>query len=74
VTGWIVAGILYVLGIGFFRLLGGIGAAGEAFRRWGETTAARRRSSLGFPSKPSSDAARNALPGISSRRRNDAGG
>jgi hypothetical protein len=50
-TGWIVAWILYVLGIGFFRLLGGIGAAGEALRRWGESTAARRRSSLKFPSR-----------------------
>jgi hypothetical protein len=43
-TGWIVVGILYALGMSFFRLIGGIGAAGEAFRRWGESTAARRRS------------------------------
>jgi len=42
-TGWIVVGILYVLGMSFFRLIGGIGSAGEAFRRWGASTAARRR-------------------------------
>jgi hypothetical protein len=40
---WIVVGVLYALGMGLFHFLGGLGAAGEAFRRWGETTAARRR-------------------------------
>jgi hypothetical protein len=32
---WIVLGVLYVLVIGGYRLLGGIGAAAEALRDWG---------------------------------------
>ncbi|HEY2936564.1 MAG TPA: hypothetical protein VGJ25_08180 [Gaiellaceae bacterium] len=40
---WIVVGVLYVLGIGFFHLLGGIGSAGDAVRRWGEASSTRRR-------------------------------
>ena len=31
----IVIAILYVLALGFFRMLGGWGAAGDTFRRWG---------------------------------------
>ena len=31
----IVIGVLYVLALGFFWLLGGWGAAGDALRRWG---------------------------------------
>ena len=27
---------LYAIGMGFFRLLGGFGSAGEAMRSWGE--------------------------------------
>jgi hypothetical protein len=42
VTSWIVIGILYVLSIGGFRWLGGIGAASEALRRWGRSQAADR--------------------------------
>jgi hypothetical protein len=38
---WIVA--LYLLAIGGFRWLGGIGAAGEAIERWGRATAERWR-------------------------------
>ncbi len=33
---WIIILILYVFALGFFRALGGFGAAGEALRRWGE--------------------------------------
>jgi len=40
---WIVIGVLYVLGIGLFRLLGGVGAASDAISQWGRATAARRR-------------------------------
>jgi hypothetical protein len=40
---WIVIGVLYVLGIGLFRWLGGIGAAADAISQWGRATAARRR-------------------------------
>ena len=31
----IVIVILYVLALGFFRMLGGWGAAGDTLRRWG---------------------------------------
>lgn len=40
---WVVPAVLYLLGIGFFRVLGGLDAAGEALRRWGAASAARRR-------------------------------
>jgi len=40
---WIWIGILYVLGMGFFRWLGGIGAAADAIQRWGHATGERRR-------------------------------
>jgi len=40
---WILIAVLYVLGIGFFRWLGGVGAAADAIQRWGHTTAERRR-------------------------------
>jgi hypothetical protein len=41
--GWVWIAVLYVLGIGFFRWLGGVGAAAEAIERWGRSTAERRR-------------------------------
>jgi hypothetical protein len=41
--GWIWIAVMYVLGIGFFRWLGGIGAASDAIQRWGRVTAERRR-------------------------------
>jgi hypothetical protein len=41
--GWIWVVVVYVLGIGFFRWLGGIGAAADAIQSWGRVTAARRR-------------------------------
>jgi hypothetical protein len=42
-TSWILIIALYVLGMGFFRWLGGIGAAADAISRWGRATAGRRR-------------------------------
>ena len=42
---WIVIGALYLVGMGSFQLLGGLGAAGDAFRQWGEAVARRRRPS-----------------------------
>jgi hypothetical protein len=39
----IVTIVLYVLGIGLFRWLGGVQAAGAAIERWGHTAAERRR-------------------------------
>ncbi len=38
---WIVIVVLYLLGMGIFRLLGGFGAAGEALRQWGRAWATR---------------------------------
>ncbi len=32
---WIAILILYVLALGLFRVLGGLGSAADAFRRWG---------------------------------------
>jgi hypothetical protein len=46
---WILTGVLYLLGIGFFRWLGGIGAAGDAIQRWGNASAVRRRSRIPSP-------------------------
>jgi hypothetical protein len=40
---WLLVGALYLLGIGFFRWLGGIGAAADAIQRWGGAAAERRR-------------------------------
>ena len=42
---WIVIVALYLAGMGFFRLLGGVASAGEAMRRWGEAAARNRRAS-----------------------------
>ena len=39
---WVVVIVLYALGIGFFRLLGGLGAAAEAFQTWGRASSVRR--------------------------------
>ena len=45
--GWIVIGVLYVIGVGFFHWLGGIASAGDAISEWGRrSTAERRRRSL----------------------------
>jgi hypothetical protein len=41
---WILTGSLYGLGMGTFALIGGVRAAGDAFRRWGEGSSHRRRS------------------------------
>jgi hypothetical protein len=41
---WIVIGVLYVLALCFFRLLGGWGAASDALRRWGSSNASVRTS------------------------------
>jgi len=41
---WIVA--VYLLSIGLFRWLGGIGAAADAIQRWGHSVGERRRQSI----------------------------
>jgi hypothetical protein len=42
-TQWLIIAILYALVLLSFRLLGGFGAAAEAFRTWGERTSAAAR-------------------------------
>jgi hypothetical protein len=34
---WILIASLYLLGMGVLTLLGGLGSAGEAMQRWGES-------------------------------------
>ena len=41
--GWIIVIALYVLGMAFFHLLGGLGAAAEALQRWGSASSTSRR-------------------------------
>jgi hypothetical protein len=40
---WIVIAVLYVAGIGFFHLIGGVESAGEALKQWGHAYAERKR-------------------------------
>jgi hypothetical protein len=44
--GWIWIVALYILSIGLFRWLGGIGAAADAIQRWGHAVGERRRRSV----------------------------
>ncbi len=45
---WVIIGLLYLIGMGFFRQLGGIRAAGETFQRWGKAASTlRNRGSRG---------------------------
>ena len=39
-TTWIIIAVGYAAGMGLFHLLGGLGAAGRAFERWGATSSA----------------------------------
>jgi hypothetical protein len=41
--GWIATVALYILGIGLFQWLGGVGAAADAVKLWGRAAAERRR-------------------------------
>ena len=43
---WIGIALLYLLGMGLFGWLGGIGSAADAFSRWGRATAERRRDAV----------------------------
>jgi hypothetical protein len=42
---WIITFGLYAFGMSVLCLLGGVGAAGDAFRKWGETAARHHRAS-----------------------------
>jgi hypothetical protein len=46
VLSWIEIALLYLLGMGLFRWLGGISAAADALSRWGRVTAERRRGTV----------------------------
>ena len=48
-SGWIVTILLYAVGIGFFHLIGGVGAAAGAIQRWGRHSSARRIERKGVP-------------------------
>jgi hypothetical protein len=37
-TTWIIIAVGYAAGMGLFHFLGGFGAAGRAFERWGATS------------------------------------
>ena len=39
---WIIIVVCYLIGAGFFRLLGGIGSASEALQGWGRNTTSER--------------------------------
>jgi len=39
---WIIIAVLYVLVLASFRFLGGLRAAGDALRRWGEASSSIR--------------------------------
>jgi hypothetical protein len=39
---WIVVVVLYLFGMGFFYLLGGVGGAAEALERWGSNCSSIR--------------------------------
>jgi hypothetical protein len=41
-SSWIVALMLYLFGLGFFGVLGGLRSAGDALRKWGEASSAVR--------------------------------
>jgi hypothetical protein len=40
---WIVIAVLYLFGALVFRLLGGVGAAADAFREWGRAASQAHR-------------------------------
>jgi hypothetical protein len=42
VRDWIVIAVLYLLVLVLFRIVGGVASAGEAMRRWGAHSSARR--------------------------------
>jgi hypothetical protein len=41
-NGWIVPIVLYALGFGVFRVLGGLSSAADAFRQWGKSSSTAR--------------------------------
>lgn len=39
---WVIIVVCYLIGAGFFRLLGGLGSASDALQGWGRTTSSVR--------------------------------
>jgi hypothetical protein len=39
---WLIVAGAYLVGLGFFQLLGGLRAASEAIQRWGRSSATKR--------------------------------
>jgi hypothetical protein len=58
VLDWIVIAVLYVAGIGFFRLIGGLDSAAEGLKKWGGAYAERERKRNKLPSLGSSPSRR----------------
>jgi hypothetical protein len=50
VTSLIVIAVLYIGNILFFRWIGGVGSAADAFAQWGRASAEKRRRRLASPS------------------------
>ena len=55
---WIVIAVLYVAGIGFFRLIGGLDSAADGLKKWGGAYAERQRKRNKLPSLGSSPSRR----------------
>lgn len=57
---WIVIGVLYVAGIGFFRFIGGLDSAADGLKKWGGAYAERQRARDRLPSIASTARRRHA--------------
>jgi hypothetical protein len=47
---WIIIGVLYILGMGFFRLIGGFASASDAIQDWARSSSEKRRHRISSPS------------------------
>ncbi len=45
---WVVVAALYLIGMGFFQLVGGVSTAAQAIQRWGRGSSIRRAKRLGL--------------------------
>jgi hypothetical protein len=55
---WVIVAALYMIGIGFFQLLGGLASAAQAIQRWGHASSVQRARERGLlpPSADGADA------------------
>jgi hypothetical protein len=49
---WVIIGLGYAVGLGFFQVLGGLAAASRAIQDWGRRTSLRRAEKLGLRVTP----------------------